>query len=62
MHVKKSSDCAYPLPPMSFKYIKRCPQGCAKGTSCNSVHPKLCRASLVSVKCDCNRCCWFSDV
>ena len=55
MHVKKCSDFAYPHLPMCFKYIKRGPNGCVKGTSCKCVHPKLCRASLVSGKCDCNR-------
>ena len=39
--VKKGSDCAYPHPPMCFKYIKRGPKGCAKRTSYNFVHPKL---------------------
>ena len=59
MHGKKGSGCAYPHPPMCFKYIKRGPKGCAKRTSCNFVHPKLCRASLVSGKCDRNRCYFY---
>ena len=46
---------------MCFKYIKRGPKGCAKGTSCNCVHPKLCCASLVSGKCNRN-CCYFYHV
>ena len=54
MHVKKGSACAYPHPPMCFKYIKRGQKGCAKGTSCKFAHPKLCRASLVSGKCNRN--------
>ena len=39
----------------------RGPKGCAKGTLslCNFVHPKLCRASLVSGKCDRNRCYFY---
>ena len=59
MHGKKGSDCAYPHPPMCFKYIKRGPKGCAKGTSCNFVHQRLCRTSLVSGKCDHNRCYFY---
>ena len=54
MHGKKGSARAYPHPPMCFKYIKRGLQGCAKGTSCIFAHPKLCRASLVSGKCNRN--------
>ena len=59
MHEKKGSACAYPHPPMCFKYIKGGPNGCAKGTSCKFVHPKLCHASLVSGKCNC---CYFYHV
>ena len=59
MHGKKDSTCAYPHPPMCFKYIKRGPKGCAKGTSCKFAHPKLCRASLVSGKCNRNRCYFY---
>ena len=36
----------------------RGPKGCAKGTSCKFVHPKLCHASLVSGKC--NRCYFYN--
>ena len=56
MHGKKCSDCAYPHPLMCFKYIKTGPKGRVKGTSCKCVHPNLCRSSLVSGKCDRNRC------
>ena len=59
MHGKKGSACAYPHPPMCFKYIKRGPKGCAKGTSCKFAHPKLCRASLVSGKCNRKRCYFY---
>ena len=54
MHGNKGSACAYPHPPMCFKYIKRGPKVCAKGTSCKFAHPKLCCASLVSGKCNRN--------
>ena len=59
MHGKQGSACAYPHPPMCFKYIKRGPKGCAKGTSCKFAYPKLCRASLFSGKCNCNRCYFY---
>ena len=59
MHSEKGSACAYPHPPMCFKYIKRVPKGCAKGTSCKFAHPKLCRASFVSRKCIRNRCYFY---
>ena len=52
MHGKKGSA-------MCFKYIKRGPKGCAKGTSCKFAHPKLCRASLVSGKCNRKRCYFY---
>ena len=57
MHGKKGSACAYPHPPMCFKYIKRGSKGCGKGTACKFAHPKLCRTSLVSGKC--NRCYFY---
>ena len=59
MYGKKGSDCAYPHPPMCFKYIKRGPKGCAKGTSCKFEHPKLCHTLLVCGKCDYNRCYFY---
>ena len=59
MHGKKVSACAYPHPPMCFKYIKRRPKRCAKGTSCKFAHPKLGRASLVSGKCNRKRCYFY---
>ena len=59
MHGKKGYAFAYPNPPMCFKYTKRGPKGCAKGTSSKFVHPKHCRASLVSGKCVRNRCYFF---
>ena len=46
-------------PPMCFKYIKRGPKGCAKGTSCKFVHPKLYHASFVTGKCNRNRCYFY---
>ena len=41
------------------KYFKRGPNGYAKGTLCKFVHPKLCRASLVSGKCYRDRCYFY---
>ena len=56
--VKKVLTVRIPILPCVSRTLKDV-QRVAKGTSCNFVHPKLCRASLVSGKCDRNRCYFY---
>ena len=41
---------------MCFKFIKSGYKGCPKGDSCKYAHPKICRSSLLSHKCDRVKC------
>ena len=44
---------------MCFKFIKSGHKGCSKGDSCKYTHPKLCRSSLLSHKCDRIKCYFY---
>ena len=44
---------------MCFKFIKSGYKGCPKGDSCKYAHPKICRPSLLSHKCDRVKCYFY---
>ena len=44
---------------MCFKFIKSGHKGCSKVASCKYTHPKLCRLSLLSHKCDRIKCYFY---
>ena len=44
---------------MCFKFIKSGYKGCPKGDSCKYAHPKICRSSLLSHKCDRVKCYFY---
>ena len=44
---------------MCFRFIRQGKKGCNKGASCQYAHPKLCRASLTSKRCDRRNCYYY---
>ena len=52
--MEKGIGCSYPHPSMCFKFIKSGHEGCSK-----YAHPKICRSSLLSHRCDCVKCYFY---
>ena len=44
---------------MCFRFIRQGKKGCNKAASCQYAHPKLCRASLTSKRCDRRNCYYY---
>ena len=44
---------------MCFRFIQSCNKGCNKGSSCQYAHPKLCKASVTSKRCDRRNCYYY---
>ena len=56
---RRGTNCSFPHPNMCFRFIRQGNKGCNKDAPCQDAHPKLCRASLTSKRCDRRNCYYY---